>query len=73
MGRLHETRDALICLYMVAIPLFPFISYYIAKARDLGLYELISLLLLLCGYILLHTWLVIQFVKIICEKCEYYE
>jgi hypothetical protein len=61
----QRIKEILVWTYMGAIPLFPFLSYYVAKAGILDYMERFILILVLLCHMLLNHLMIIQFIKVI--------
>jgi hypothetical protein len=61
----EKLKEVLVWTYMGAIPLLPFIAYYIAKSGVLDYWEKFTLMLVLLAHMLLHNYMIIQFIKVI--------
>ena len=60
-----RVKVILVWTYFGIIPYLVFLSYYIAKAGNLDYWESYTLILVLLGYLLLHYYMVTQFVEVI--------
>jgi hypothetical protein len=63
--KLTRLKEITVWIYMGILPFFIFLAYYIGKGGNLDYWEKTIVMLVLLAHMLLHNYMIIQFIKVI--------